>query len=240
MFVFRSPHRRTRGEGNLAYDYAKVILYAYPHLHALAEASAVAAENKALLSFRSRRGALEEAERIAEELAVRSRLLRLEKAVEELLAQCSREELFLLEYRYFRRRRRLDAFGGYVVPCSERTYFRRQSALLKKAACCFAACGWTEEAYFAAFAGYSLFARILRAIRDGRESAVAARREQCGLAFSGRQNSCCSRGGFLPRSKMTATATAATQASTMTTICTAFAGVPSAEGSPVSPETEER
>ena len=183
---------------------------------------------------------MEEAERIAEELAVRSRLLRLEKAVEELLAQCSREELFLLEYRYFRRRRRLDAFGDYVVPCSERTYFRRQNALLAKAAVRLAALGWTEEAYMQAFSAYPPFVRLLRAICDGRESAVTARRERCGLAFTGRQNSCCSRGGFLPRSRMTATATAATQASTMTTICTALTEGDASEGVSVSPDADVR
>lgn len=215
----------------MSYEYAKVILYAYPHLHALADAAGTAAENKALLSFRSRLSAFEETARVAQELAVRSRLLRLAETVDGFLSLCSREELFLLEYRYFRRRRALRAFGDYTVPCSERTYFRRQGALLKKAACHLAARGWTEREYFAAFSDYSPFCRLLRAIRDGRESAVSARREKRGLAFSGRQNSCCSRGGFLPRSRMTATATAARQASRMTTICTALGEELSAGGS---------
>ena len=210
----------------MAYEYVKVILYAYPHLASLAEAAGVAAENRALLSFRSRRGALEEMERVTEELVVRLRLLRVKEAADAFLAQCSGEELFLLEYRYFRRKKMLRAYGGHVVPCSERTYFRRQSALLRKAAGEFAALGWTQQAYAEAFAGYAPFAKLLRAICDGRESAVTARRERCGLVFGGVQNSCCSRGGRLPRSKMTATATAATQARTMTTICT----VPKEEG----------
>lgn len=174
-----------KGEGKVSYEYAKVVLYAYPYLHALAQASAVAAQNKACLSFRSRLGTLEEAEAIVEELAVRSRLLRLKQAVDAFVQLCSREERFLLEYRYFRRRRALAAFGDHVVPCSERTYFRRQEALLKKAACHLAAHGWTEEEYGAAFSAYAPFVRLLRAIRDGRESALTARRERCGLAFSG-------------------------------------------------------
>ena len=221
----------------MAYEYVKVILYAYPHLAALADAAGVAAENKALLSFRSRRGTLEEMERVTEELAVRSRLLRVRTAADAFVRSCSEEECFLLEYRYFRRRKKLKGYAEFVVPWSERTYFRRQSALLKRAASSFAAQGWTKEAYDEAFSSYSPFCKLLRAIADGRESAVTARRETCGLAFAGRQNSCCSRGGFFPRSKMTATATAATHASTMTTICTApGASLPAGGTSSPSPD----
>ena len=78
----------------MAYEYVKVILYAYPHLAALADAAGVAAENKALLSFRSRRGTLEEMERVTEELAVRSRLLRVRTAADAFVRSCSEEECF--------------------------------------------------------------------------------------------------------------------------------------------------
>lgn len=229
MFEFRSPSADGERGDRMAYEYVKVILYAYPHLAALAEASGVAARNRALLSFRPHRDALEEMECVVQELAVRSRLLRLRAAADAFVAGCSEEERFLLEYRYFRRRKKLCE-GRLPLPWSERTYYRRQSALLKRAACSLASQGWTREEYDAAFSGYSPFVRLLRAICDGRESAVTARREACGLAFAPAQNSCCSRGGFLPRSKMTATATAATQASTMTAICTAPGDSPCAAG----------
>ena len=202
----------------MALEYAKVILYAYPHLRALAEASETAARNRACLSYRSRLGTLEEAERIAEELAVRARLLRLAAAMDDIVRRCTREEKFLLEYRYFQRRNVLREFGVHALPCSERTYFRRQQELLRRTAHRLAARGWTEEAYTAAFAGYAPFVRVLRAIADGRESSVAAKRERRGLTFGCPQNSSRSRGGFLPRARMTATATAAMHASTMTTI----------------------
>ncbi len=218
----------------MSHEYAKVILYAYPHLRALAEASGAAAENQAYLSYRSRFGALETAERIAEEFAMRSRLLRLADAVDDMLRHCSREECFLLEYRYFRRRKRLAAFGDFVAPCSERTYFRRQEALLRRVAAMLAARGWTQAAYHAAFSVYEPFVRLLRALREGREQAVAAPRGRRGVTFAGRQNSCCSRGARFPRSKMTAMATAATQARTMTAICTP----PTGAAASVSPETE--
>ena len=158
-----------------------VILYAYPYLRALAEASGAAAENKARLSFRCRLDTLDEMVRIAEELAVRCALLRLAEAADAFVAACNAEERFLLEYRYFRR-------GGKgthacAVPCSERTYYRRQNALLKKAAAYFAAHGWRESEYFAAFSAYAPFARLLRTIRSGRESALVTHREKRRLRF---------------------------------------------------------
>lgn len=252
MFVFvrrRYYSSAAAGEGRIAVgeETTKVILYAYPHLGALAEASCVAAENKARLSFRARLDTIREMELVANELAVRLHLLQLERAVEKFVDACSHEERFLLEYRYFRRRKQLLSYKEYVVPWSERTYYRRQSALLKKAAAFLSANGWSEEEYLAAFSDYQPFLRLERSIRSGRESAVVARREKCGLAFSvqkncvARQKSFCSRGGCLPRSKITATAIAATHARTMTAICSAVTeSSPAAGGSCTSPETSSR
>lgn len=141
-----------------------MILYAYPHLGALAEASQVAAENKARLSFRARMDTLREMELVANELAVRVHLLRLERAVEEFVCTCSREERFLLEYRYFRRKKELVSYGEFAVPWSERTYYRRQSALLKKAAAFFSANGWSEEEFLDVFSDYQPFMRLRRSI----------------------------------------------------------------------------
>lgn len=220
----------------MAEETTKVILYAYPHLGALAEASQVAAENKARLSFRARMDTLREMELVANELAVRVHLLRLERAVEEFVCTCSREERFLLEYRYFRRKKELVSYGEFAVPWSERTYYRRQSALLKKAAAFFSANGWSEEEFLDVFSDYQPFMRLRRSILSGRESAVVARREKRGLVFSVQNPSCvrqksfCSRGGRLPRSRITATAIAATQARTITTICNAFAEPSSVSG----------
>ena len=75
----------------MANEYAKVILYAYPYLSALSDAVGVGAVNKAMLSFRSQEDALQTAETIVEELAVKSRLMRLEDAVNAALSSLSDE-----------------------------------------------------------------------------------------------------------------------------------------------------
>ena len=54
----------------MAFEYAKAVLYAYPHLAALAEAVGQSAENQAMLSFRSMESTLALAEKIADTLAV--------------------------------------------------------------------------------------------------------------------------------------------------------------------------
>ena len=163
----------------VANEYAKVVLYAYPYLPALSDAVGVGAVNKAMLSFRSSEDALGTAERIAEELAVKFRLMRLNEAVDAALAGMSEEELFLLEYKYFRRRRVLrERFAACRPDWSERTYYRRQNAVLRKFAAALVAQGWPERAYFSAFSSFPPFSRVYDAISAGREGAVVGKRSR--------------------------------------------------------------
>ena len=227
----------------MAYGYVKFILYAYPHLGGIAEAVGTGAENRALLSFRARESAYETAVKIVEELANKSRLLRLEAAVDGILQRCSREELFLLEYKYFRRRRRLrEEFAGMVLACSERNYFRRQEALLRKVAAELARVGWTEEIFMQEFGAFETFRRPLAAFAAGQERRLIAHRTARGVVFCVQKSEELRPAERLPRRTSTATRTAAPQRMQMTTICTV--PTPSAAGcgsSPSSsPETASR
>lgn len=168
----------------MAFEYAKVILYAYPHLEALAEAMGQSAENRALLSFKSAESTLAVAERIAESLAVKRRLLLLKEAADGAVGACTEEERFLLEYKYFRRRRELrERFSGAAVSCSERNYFRRQGALLKKMVSELGRRGWTERAFREAFGAFAPFMRAYRALSEGQEGKLVAHRSQRGIRF---------------------------------------------------------
>lgn len=200
--------------------YVKVLLYAYPKLNMMAEAVSAGAEIKALLSFRGRADALTEAERIAEEIAMSCRLLRAKETLDEALGRCSEEELFLLEYKYFRRRRVLaERFAGRMLNCSERSYFRMQVALLRKMAALLTALGMTEREFFSRFGEFPPFLRVYRAIEEGRERSVVFKRRRREIAF--RQNSVsCGSGERLARSTSSATATAAAPTTHRTTICT--------------------
>lgn len=165
------------------YLYVKVLLYAYPRLNELSEAIADGAEVKALLSFRTD-DALRAAERVAEAIATANRLRLLKETLDEALGGCSEDELFLLEYKYFRRKSELKGrFSGYTLSVSERSYFRMQNALLGKVGAALTLCGLTERAFFQTFGRFSPFMRVYRALSEGREHALVQKRKKRGIGF---------------------------------------------------------
>ena len=199
-------------------DLAKAILYVYPMLGELAEAARVGAKNKALLSYRSHNDAVSDLEAVAEEVLLANRLEELKEVVDALLSRLSKEELFLLEYRYFRRKKVLATFEG-EMDCSERNYFRRQEKLLNKACAYFAAKGISAEYFSEAFKNSECLMRVYRAILKGWELKICARRTNRPITFQGSKFS----GGaaFLPCATNTATTSTATAESVIKTIWTA-------------------
>lgn len=199
-------------------DHAKAILYVYPMMGALAEAVRTAAENKALLSYRSRSSALHDLEAVAEEIFLGERLDSLKEVLDGIVSRLSEEERFLLEYRYFRRKKILKRYGTELC-YSERSYFRKQERLLRKISAKLAASGVTREYFLEAFANSGCLMKVYRAVACGGELKICARREKRPLRFHGSEFS----GGtdFLPRATKTAMTRTATAASVMRTICTA-------------------
>ena len=192
------------------YEYEKVFLYAYPKMDELADAVSASAETKALLSFRAVGDCLGVAEKIVREIDVSRKIRAVKRDMDELLAEMSEEELFWLEYKYFRRRKRLRALAEFARAgeCSERTYFRRQNALLRKISSGLAARGMSEEWFLQVFSGYTPFLRVYRALKEGRESSLVRKRDKRGIEFC--QKSPSSRGGTevrLPRRTNADTAT---------------------------------
>lgn len=200
------------------YDYVKVLLYAYPKLDALAEAVECGVEVKALLSFRGRESALALAEKIAEEIVTAKKLSLLKEALKKALSACSERELFLLEYKYFRRKELLKGrYAGYSPECSQRHYFRLQNALLEKMAALCAGLGLTQDWFFEEFGDFAPFMRVYRALAEGRERTVVYKRKQKAICF--RQNSDSCGGDFLPRKRKAAIAASATAATQTIAIC---------------------
>lgn len=207
------------------YAYVKVLLYAYPKMGELAEAVSEGADAKAFLSFRSTLDALTLAEKIADEIATAQKLRLWQAELEAVFSGLGEEELYLLEYKYFRRKKELAGrFSGALLTCSERSYFRMQNALLGKIAARLIARGGTERNFFRAFGGFAPFMRVFRAIAEGREQAVVFKRRRRALALGQRaaQNSNPSSAGgagFLRRSSSAAaTSTAAPTPQTRATV----------------------
>ena len=199
-------------------DLTKAILYVYPTMKRLAEAARVGARNKALLSYRSRAGAMQDLEAVAEDMLLADRLEELKAEIDALLLKLNEEELLLLEYRYFRRKKMLAQFKT-CIECSERSYFRKQERLLKKLASRLLARGIDEQYFQTAFQGCSCLMKVYRAIANGGELKIYARRERRMIEFHGSSFS----GGalFLPRATNTATTSTATAESVIKTIWTA-------------------
>lgn len=199
-------------------DFVKAILYVYPTMKALAEAIRVSAENKAVLSYRSRRDAMSDLEEVAEEIFLAERVDELKEIIDGVLALLNEEELLLLEYRYFRRKKILKRLDGQLA-CSERSYFRKQERLLRKLLAYLAAQGVTEEYFFEAFGNSLCFMKVYKAVANGGELKVCARRGKRTIAF---QPSKVSVGtDFLPCATNTATTRTATADRVIKTIWTA-------------------
>ena len=199
-------------------DLTKALLYVYPMMKNLAEASRVGARNKALLSYRSKLGAMRDLEAVAEELLLAERLEELSDLLDGLLKRLSREELFLLEYRYFRRKKVLKEFGEELA-CSERSYFRKQGRLLRKITAHLLARGITEKYFYAAFKHSVCLMKVYGAVVNGGELKICARRNKRPISF---QDSKFSGGAdFLPCATNTATTRTATAESVIKTIWTA-------------------
>ncbi len=157
----------------------------------------VAAKNKATLSYKRRESVELLAEEIVTETVTARVLLCLKEELDGLFKQMSREERLLLEYKYFRRKQALKQLKETPFPFSERTYFRKQSALFKRIYNQFALRGWTEEWFLREFSDFRPFMNALKAVEEGKDRAVKRS-----------QNSKSSEGGatdFLPRRTKNAT-----------------------------------
>lgn len=196
-------------------DCTKTILYVYPSIETLAEAIGESIQNGAVLSYRSRRGALADCERIAGDVLLQKRLLLLKEQVNGFLKTLSADELFLLEYRFFRRKKILQGYS-FTLNCTERSYFRRQEKLLKKAAAYFSALGMTGEKFLDDFKNSVCVKKIYKAIREGEELSIYPRREKRDLVFQDSRFS----GGtvFLPSATKIAMTSRATEDRVISTI----------------------
>lgn len=181
-------------------EIVKLFLYGYPYLNGLAEASEVAARNRALLSFGSRRPAEETAAGVADEFLLAAYLRGLFEELTEVLSALTGERYRRIAEKYFLR---MSQEESGLAP---RSYYRMQAAALKCVRELLIARGWTDEVYFARFGEFAPFMRLYAALRRGWKPQP---QKSCSSWFA----------GFLPRSASTATTTAAPHTARMRTIC---------------------
>ena len=160
-------------------SYAKTILYIYPRLERIAADYGDHIRHRAILSYENRT-AERAAEYLAEEILKKRAIEALKERVDAALKKLNDKERFLLEVRYFGRKKKLREFleAGTERPGSERSYYRKQERLLKKVISVFSGVGLTEEAFFREYRGFGWMMSACRQIGSGRECAAVRRERQ--------------------------------------------------------------
>lgn len=136
-------------------------------------------KNKAYMSFDDRKNAEKLAEYVAGEIIKKRLTEELEKRIGAILEKLNENELFLLETRYFRRKRKVKEFYerlGKEPLGSKRTYFRRQERLLKKLTGLFLTAGLNEKEFTERYANVGILFSVLKYIKADREKAERGER----------------------------------------------------------------
>ena len=172
----------------------KALLYCYPMLDRICEGYVQHIKNKAALSHDGRIPTIDLAEYLAKEICEKEKLQALKALLDKLVSRLSLEERLLLDIRYFGkldRVRRLFAAkrAGLAedsmrdVPLwSERTYFRKQKALMNKLCKRLEDYGIDKETFLSEYVSLDGIAPVYSYVEQGKDVGIE-RKEQAFLEF---------------------------------------------------------
>ena len=174
--------------------YVKAVLYVYPRLEKIEKDYEEHIKNKAFLSYDYRSATEVLTEYIAGEIIRKNLIGDLKGRVERALEKLSTEEKFLLELRYFGRKK---ALAEYCEKCvrksmgSERNYYRRQNRTLGKISALLKLGGLTEEYFLREYAcfGWLTSKRMRRPLGKNRSSVFSAAKLCRGRSANGWEKS---------------------------------------------------
>ena len=168
-------------------NYAKLILYAYPLLKTVEKDYEEHIGNKALLSYGSKMATEKLTEYLAEEIVRRQNVLRLKAVLDKIIFALSEEEKTLLDVRYFgkveRVRRQFAAWKAGLCtlafkPWSERTYYRKQTRLLKKITSQVKQAGIDEKCFDEEYLPIEYIAMLYQYLALGKEVTTSQKERQ--------------------------------------------------------------
>lgn len=149
-------------------DYQKVILLLYPKMGRLIEDIGQIVEAKARASYNGAECAERCVKKLLDYIYVRDELFFLKQQTDEIVESLGREERYLLEYKYFRRKRVLEGeFSDFCLNTSERTYFRRQQRLAARFNAALVARGLDEAWFLRTFGKVPYIMAALEKVRGG-------------------------------------------------------------------------
>ncbi len=161
-------------------DYQAVMLYIYPRLRKLEEDIVQLVEAKARASYAGKESAEACAQKMIDYLYARDRLAALREKLDGMLGSFTREERYMLEYKYFRRRKVLEGeFADIRCPFAERTYYRRQNRLAAKVNGAFMRRGMSEEWFMRTFSDMPFMMHALQSVRGGGAELADIRARGC-------------------------------------------------------------
>lgn len=167
-------------------NYVKAVLYGYPLLETVSEDYQAHIENKAALSVRTDKSALELAVDLAREVCEKHDFEWLKACVESALDMLTDVEKTLIAVRYFGKRRKIkktlpqksELPKTEIAAWSERKYFRFQKRLFEKVSAILKRLGLTEEVFQAKFAKTDIFEKIYRFVCEGKDQKIAQRAQR--------------------------------------------------------------
>lgn len=169
--------------------YQKVMLLLYPKLGRLAE-DVRKIINALACACGGSEAAEQSVERVIGYLYVRRCFLAMKAELDEVISQLGREERYLLEYKYFRRRKVLaEEFADLRIDCSERTYFRRQNKLAEKFNALLLRRGLSEEWFRRTFSDVPYIMAALEKVETGGEKSFSDKRRRRSLRIASQAKS---------------------------------------------------
>ena len=169
-------------------DYQIVSLLLYPKLERLNEDIGKIVEAKAQASYTGKESAESCVQKILDYLYVRDCFAVLKERLDKILEGLSREEKYLLEYKYFRRTGVLQGeFADMRMDCVQRTYFRRQKRLEGKLGCLFLREGMDENWFAKAFGSVPYVAAALECVREKKVGGFVDKRTKAELRCARRR-----------------------------------------------------
>lgn len=155
------------------FSFVKVLLYTYPHLESIIGDIDKLVCLKAYTSFGT--SCERAAEKIIDTIDKKRRLLNLKVVLDDLILKLNDEEKWLLEHKYFRRRKFIKKYlGCTTVTFSERTYFRKQNRLLSKLSWLLSLKGMSEEWFLDNYSDIDWFSSFYKRIKSEQKTAQKA------------------------------------------------------------------
>lgn len=144
----------------------------------IVESIAHSVYNRAVMSINYHKSSYDEYFIIMERILLKDKLLLIKSKMDFIVNKLTFNERYLLEYKYFRRKKILSTiYGSCKLDYSERTYFRKQNELLSKLKSLFDIHGLTFSYIITNLSDCDFFIRMYNKIVSGNERAIVSKRK---------------------------------------------------------------